>query len=91
MAQFGYKGAKLSSDEDVFTTGKKCFSYTQFSSQPPPPRPLPTRPLSLPSYVRSVILQYFQRYSSTMIINSTQARNIITGKRMHAFLSGDLD
>ena len=72
MAQFEYKGAKLSSDEDVFTTGNKCFfSYTQFSSQLPTPTPLPFHSSSPPVlsppiltfiYLRSIFSTLFFHY-----------------------------
>ena len=54
MAQFGYKGAKLSSDTDVFTTGNQCFFLhsIQLSTPHPSPSLLPD-PSSLPQFLRS--------------------------------------
>ena len=85
MAQFGYKGAKLSSDEDIFTIGNKCYYlHSPQLSTPPstsPPSLLPD-PSSFPPFLRSFIFQYFQHFSSHVSHKQHAiARKIIIGKK----------
>ena len=59
MAQFEYKGAKLSSDIDVFTTGNKCFFlHSIHAALNSPPLPLSSsRPVLSPpilTFIRSL-------------------------------------